>query len=141
MKTTRVHGLVLGWVVAAGLAVGDEPKSTEATPVTPTSATAKLLIEIADDAELSLQAFWEPIVDTTYKLQEDARCAKVFASLRPEEATRVHGGKEFQALMPRDGVALGQIWRIDDEALLVFLRQLHPSASTNLHHGTGAGGA
>jgi hypothetical protein len=124
-------GLIAG--IATALVLGHAGADDPPAPPSPVE------LEIAEDTSLEVEAFWDHIVDSTYRLHEDAACAALFEKLEPAQQSHLYGGADFQSLMPAKPVKVGDVWRMKDAAL-AFLRQFHPSATTNLHHGTGAGG-
>ncbi len=91
-----------------------------------------------DDGKLELAASWSPLTDTVYKVEQRETWLR---ELTPASARVSYGAEQFRALMPQRAVAVGDIWQIDVEALLPFLRQLHPGATGDLHHGVSAPGA
>ena len=88
-------------------------------------------LELGADFELELEAAWEPFTDSVYRFDERQPLVQAFA---PAEERRTYGADAFRALLPPDPVRVGDLWRVDVEAVLVFLRQLHEGATGRLHH-------
>lgn len=96
-------------------------------------------LKVARDAELDLDAFWEPCRESAYGRFEKS---EVLRSPEPEKDWEFYGSEAFAALLPDKPVSVGDVWQLDREAALVFLRQFHPGATSKLHHEpSGVGGA
>jgi len=85
---------------------------------------------------LELVARWERLTDTAYHFEREY---PLIRDLAPAVPTARYEAASFQALLPPQPVAVGELWRVDVDAALPFLRQLHPGATRELHHDRGAG--
>ena len=85
---------------------------------------------------LELTARWERLTDTVYHFERDY---PLIRDLAPAVPTARHDAALFHALLPPHAVAVGETWRVDVDAALPFLRQLHPGATKVLHHDGGMG--
>lgn len=88
------------------------------------------------EGTLELDATWLPLIDTVYKIEQRETWLR---ELAPAAARATYGAEHFRALLPQRAVAVGDVWSINVDALLPFLRQLHPGATGDLHHGGGQG--
>jgi hypothetical protein len=85
-------GLIAG--IATALVLGHAGADDPPAPPSPVE------LEIAEDTSLEVEAFWDHIVDSTYRLHEDAACAALFEKLEPAQQSHLYGGADFQSLMP-----------------------------------------
>ncbi len=83
-----------------------------------------------------LTARWERLTDTVYKFEQKY---PLIRDLAPAVPIAHHEAALFQSLLPPAAVAVGETWRVDVDAALPFLRQLHPGATKLLHHERGMG--
>src|SRR6266508_2843083 len=105
-------------IAAASLQAADDNK--------PPPVPQKTRLKIADTARLKVKAYWDPIKESTdnfHRRWEELR------NLRPAKDALTYDGADFRALLPAGPVAVGEIWELSDEAVLKFLRQLHPGAT------------
>jgi hypothetical protein len=84
---------------------------------------------------LELHAHWERLTDTKYRFEQRA----LVRDLAPAAARTTYDEASFRPLLPPPGAKVGEPWRLDPEAALPFLRQLHAGARTTLHHDGGSG--
>lgn len=84
---------------------------------------------------IDLTAHWERLTDTTYHFEE----RPVIKALAPATPRASYASEVFLPFLPSAPVAVGASWRVDPNAALPFLRQLHAGASTELHHDRGTG--
>jgi hypothetical protein len=89
-----------------------------------------------DEFTLELRAAWEPLTDTVYGFEQKYALVR---DLAPAAERQTYGAELFRPFLPPDPIRLGDVWRIDADAALPFLRQLHPGATTELHHDGGFG--
>jgi selenoprotein N len=80
---------------------------------------------------LEVKAFWEPFAESKYKL---AKSWEELRNLKPATTTKVYRAEEFKVFLPKEPVAVGDVWKLDGEGLLPFLRQFHKGATMRLHH-------
>lgn len=91
------------------------------------------------DGEVRLEARLEPLTDTVHGLELQHPDVLVGEPLRRTDRYDVD---HFRRLLPPRPVEVGEVWPIDTQAVLPFLRQLLPGATGELHHGSvGAPGA
>ena len=92
-------------------------------------------LALAPDTQIALDAAWEPCKSSKYGLFAET---EVLRAPRPAEARRTYGAAEIAPFLPKAAVEVGDTWPVAPDAVLPFLRQLHPSARSELHHGYGA---
>jgi hypothetical protein len=85
---------------------------------------------------LELRAAWERLTDTVYKFEQKYPLVR---DLAPAAERATHGADRFRPFLPPGAVAVGDAWRVDAEAVLPLLRQLHAGATAELHHDGGLG--
>jgi hypothetical protein len=103
------------------------------TPALPAQGPAALL-ELAP-CTLELDAHWERLTDTKYRFEERA----LVRDLAPATARATYDESAFRPFLPPADATVGSHWRVDAEAALPFLRQLHAGARVTLHHDGGSG--
>ena len=88
-----------------------------------------------NSAFLEVHAHWDPIADATYDLHKKSPENVELFDLSPHEATREYKGEAFNAFLPTSTVAVGDVWKLDLDAVIPFLSQFHPGATSELRHG------
>jgi hypothetical protein len=86
---------------------------------------------VAEEASLELEAFWEPIADSTYQIH---RQHPQLLQLKPAQARREYAAEDWRRLLPEGPVEIGAVWSLDAEDVLPFVRQLHATATLEQHH-------
>ncbi len=89
------------------------------------AAPERFTLALAEDAALELRAAWEPCRDSLYGLFASTPALK---KPTPAQSVQRYGAAAFQPFLPPEPVALGQVWEVDGEAVLAFLRQFHAGA-------------
>lgn len=90
--------------------------------------------------DVMLTANWIPFDDdSTYGF---AKKWPEINAMKPVAKERGYGHEFFQSMVPKADTKIGDVWEIDETALLPLLKQFHDGASVKLHHGgpTGAYG-
>ena len=75
------------------------------------------------------KAQWQEPVDLTWK-----QWLKLF-NPGPAQPLKNYSTTDFQVFLPPSTVNVGDMWDLDPERILPFLRQFHPGATMNLKHG------
>ena len=84
---------------------------------------------------LKVHAHWDPIVDATYNLHKNSPENLELFDLSPNEPIREYNGEAFNAFLPSSSVTVGDVWKLDLDAVIPFLSQFHPGATGKLKHG------
>ena len=95
---------------------------------------------IVDRGDVSLTANWIPFdEESTYGFAEKW---PEINEMKPVAETRKYESSFFASLAPKPQIQVGDTWRINENAMLPFLKQFHDGASVELHHNgpTGAYG-
>lgn len=82
-----------------------------------------------------LRATWSPFASSTYQLYEQEPMKGLLAAC-PAEESASYSYADIAPLCPPSDAAVGKVYSVDEDALLPFLRQLHPGATMDLHHHT-----
>ena len=82
-------------------------------------------------ASLEVQALWDPIADATYNLHKNSPENIQLFDLSPNEPIREYKGEAFNAFFPSSSVAVGDVWKLDLDAVIPFLSQFHPGATSS----------
>lgn len=80
---------------------------------------------------IELNAFWEPLTDAVYQFDQKP----LIRDLVVAEKQKSWRSSDFQVFMPKQPVAIGDSWTVDPNLVLPFLKQFHPGANADLHHG------
>ena len=106
---------------------------------------------LSNTASVQVQAHWDPIVDATYNLHQltqeqfaraKAKCPEL-VNMEWEQALELFNPKpayplknysttDFQVFLPPSTAKVGDVWELDPEEILPFLRQFHPGAETEI---------
>lgn len=110
-------------------------------------------VSLRSSASVLVQAHWEPIVDATYSLHQPTRerfnrlkeramkqdspewvdmtweQALNLFNFRPAQPLKEYCSSDFRAFLPSSPVNVGDVWELDSEGVLPFLRQFHPGAT------------
>lgn len=106
---------------------------------------------LSSTASVTVQAHWDPIADATYNLHQPtkeqfdrakARCPELM-DMEWEQALELFNPKlayplknysttDFQVFLPLSTVNVGDVWDIDLNEILRFLRQFDPGATTEI---------
>lgn len=122
-----ITAVILQSGIAAGsLQAADDKKPSPDRP--------KIRLPVAEASRLELKAFWGPITESEFSFH---RQWEELRDLQPAQARATYGGADFRALLPAAPVAPGELWELNDGALLKFLRQLHAGARLKLHLNNG----
>ena len=89
---------------------------------------------VAEESALELRALWEACRTSTYGLFASTPALR---SAAPARARESFGGELFRPFLPAAPVALGEVWRVESSAVLVFLRQFHAGAVLEGHFNGG----
>ena len=106
---------------------------------------------LSSTASVQVQACWEPIEDATYNLHQltedqfdrvKTRCPELvnmeweqaleLFNLKPVHPLKNYIQTDFQAFLPPSIANVGDIWELDSEKILPFLRQFHSGATTEI---------
>ena len=99
-------------------------------------------------ASVRVEAHWEPIADATYNLHQPTQekfgrlkakwpepvgmeweqALKLF-DLQPLHPLKDYSTEDFQVFLPPSTVNVGDVWDLDSEGILPFLRQFHSGAT------------
>ena len=105
-------------------------------------------------ANVQVQAHWDPIENTANNLHWSTEekfnrtkaqwsepidmtweeWLKLF-NPGPAQPLKHYSTTDFQAFLPPSTANAGEVWDLDPDRILPFLRQFHPGATVNLRHG------
>ena len=109
---------------------------------------------LSSTAGVQVQAHWEPIADATYNLHQPTeeqfdrlkarwpepvnmelgdRLLELF-NFKPLHPLKNYNTADFQVFLPPSPVDVGDVWDIDSEGILPFLRQFHLGVTTDLRY-------
>ena len=84
---------------------------------------------------ISVQAHWDPIADSFSDLPNESPRHAELCNLSPSHPVKEYGTEAFKVFIPASAVAVGDVWDLDSEGVVPFLRQFHPGATTTLTNG------
>ena len=89
----------------------------------------KITLNLDDDSEVSVKSFIAPIEYTgsNFHVEWDA-----LANLRAAEPEKQYDASVFLAFLPHNPVSVGELWQIEQDGVLVLLKQLHPDPHLNM---------
>lgn len=85
-----------------------------------------------DETNLELKAEWKPFADSKYQF---AKMWKTLQQLKPSKLTQSYTQHELSIFLPPENAELGDVWKIDVQKIIPFIKQFHPGATHELHHG------
>jgi hypothetical protein len=88
---------------------------------------APVELEVARDTRLEVSAAWAPLSGGRNGFLQ--RYARYYGQLSPAAAKHVYRGEELAALLPGKPLEVGEVYALEPDAALVFLRQLHPGVA------------
>ena len=108
---------------------------------------------LSGTASVQVQAHWEPIADATYNLHQptqkkfdrlkarwpepvnmELEDALELFNFKPLHPLKNYSTADFQVFLPPSPVDIGDVWDIDSEGILPFLRQFHLGVTTELRY-------
>jgi hypothetical protein len=124
MLTTRFRWVVAGCMLLVAVAAGVWllNRLRPPTPVEPGSPS---------EPGLEVKAYWEPFAESKYKI---ADTWDELRNLKPASVAKTYPADDFQSILPEVGTTVGDVWALDGERLLPFLKQFHAGATLKLHH-------
>ena len=103
---------------------------------------------LSSTAGVQVQAHWEPIADATYNLHQptqekfdrlkarwpepvnmELEDALELFNFKPLHPLKNYTTADFQVFLPPSSTNVGDVWDLDPEGVLPFLRQFHPDAT------------
>ena len=84
---------------------------------------------------LQVQAHWEPITDSTFGMHKMFPEHVELFDLSPDQPIKAYGTDAFKAFLPSSTVRVGEVWKLDANRVVSFLRQFHPGATADLGYG------
>ena len=106
---------------------------------------------LSNTASVQVQAHWDPIADATYNLHQPTqeqfsrikerspelvnmewKQALELFNPKPVHPLKDYSQTGFQVFLPSSPVNIGDVWDLDPEQILPFLRQFHPGATTEI---------
>ncbi len=86
-------------------------------------------------ASVRVQAHWDPIADSFSNLPNKSPQHAALCNLSPSHPIKEYGTRAFRVFIPSSAVAVGDVWALDADGVVPFLRQFHPGATTTLTNG------
>lgn len=106
---------------------------------------------LSNIASVKVQAHWDPIADATYNLHQPtedqfvrakAKCPELvdmeweqaleLFNTKPAYPLKDYSTTDFQVFLPPSTAHVGDIWPLDTDEILPFLRQFHPGAESEI---------
>ena len=83
---------------------------------------------------LLVEAYWEPIADAYLDLPNySPENATLFNNLSPAHPSQEYEADAFKAFFPKEDVTVGDLWELDVNKIIPFLRQFHSGATAEMH--------
>ena len=94
----------------------------------------KITLNLNDTSEVSVTGFIAPIEITLSQFHVEW---DTLANLRVAEPEKQYPTSVFRAFLPPEAVSVGDTWQIEEESVLMLLRQLHPNPNLDMHINAG----
>jgi len=104
---------------------------------------------LSNTASVQVHAHWDPIADAAYNLHQPTQeqferlksrwpepidmeweQALELFNPKPVQPLKEYSSSDFQTFLPSSAVNVGEVWDLDSEGILPFLRQFHSGATT-----------
>ena len=86
-------------------------------------------------ASLQVHAHWKSIADSTFRMHEMLPEHVGLFDLSPNQPVKEYEAGAFKAFLPPSTVGVGDVWELDANRVVAFLRQFHPGATADLGYG------
>ena len=86
-------------------------------------------------ARLQVHAHWEPIADSTFRMHKALPEHVELFDSSPNRPIKEYRADAFKAFLPSSTVTVGDVWELDANSVVSFLRQFHPGATADLGYG------
>ena len=88
---------------------------------------------LKSSARVQVEAHWEPIADSMFNLHKEfSEHAELF-DLSPDYPIKEYEADAFKAFLPSSSVVVGDVWELDSDGVVQFLRQFHPRGQQQLY--------
>ncbi len=84
---------------------------------------------------LQVHAHWEPIADSTFRMHKASPEHVELFDLSPNQPVKEYRTDAFTAFLPPSAVTVGDVYKLDANSVVSFLRQFHPGATADLGYG------
>ena len=84
---------------------------------------------------LQVDAHWEPIADSTFRMHKMFPEHVELFDLSPKQPVKEYQTDAFKAFLPPSTVGIGDVWKLDANSVVFFLHQFHPGATADLGYG------
>ena len=89
---------------------------------------------LTGETTLQVEAYWEPIADADLGLPNySPKHVALFNNLSPAHSSREYEAAAFKVFFPNRDVTVGDLWELDVNKVIPFLRQFHPGATAEMH--------
>lgn len=88
-----------------------------------------------NSTSLQVHAHWEPIADSTFNMHKSLPEHVELFDLSPTQPIKEYGVDAFNAFLPPSTVRVGDVWELDANRVVSFLRQFHAGATADLGYG------
>ena len=82
-------------------------------------------------ASVQVEAHWQPIADSSFNLHKEFTQHAELFDLSPEFPIKEYEADAFNAFLPSSPVAVGDVWELDSDGVVLFLRQFHRERRRN----------
>lgn len=90
------------------------------------------------NAILQVKAHWDPITDSSLGLNNHTpKHTAIFNDLSPAHPSQEYKANTFTVFFPKGNVSVGDLWELDANEIIPFLRQFHPGVTAEMHSNPG----
>ncbi len=87
-----------------------------------------------EEATVKVEAYWEPIADASLGLPNHSpEHVALFGNLSPADPNQEYKADAFKVFFPKGTVDVEDVWELDVNEVIPFLRQFHPGATAEMH--------
>ena len=88
-----------------------------------------------NSASLQVYAYWEPIADSTFRMHKMFPEHIELFNLSPIQPIKEYQMDAFNVFLSPAAVGVGDVWELDEQNVVSFLRQFHLGATADLGYG------
>ena len=88
-----------------------------------------------NSGSLQVHAHWDPIADSAFSKHDEPPTYVELFNLSANQPIKEYSVDAFNVFLPPSTVEVGDVWELDANSVVSFLRQFHPGATADLGYG------
>ena len=93
------------------------------------------VLNSSSSLQVEVHAHWEPIADSAFGIHDEPPTYVELFNLSANQPIKEYSVDAFNAFLPPSTVGVGDVWELDANRVVSFLRQFHPGATADLGYG------